>query len=353
MSFQVLAADRADERASWLARWEGSEDREPFAHPAYVELFAKAEERALCAHAAHEGGEVLYPLIRRPLASLPWATGDRAADLTSPYGYGGPFASGSAVGQGDEFWRSFDNWSADEGIVTSFTRLSLFETQLPGLPAAADALFPNVVRSLELDEEGLWRDYAHKVRKNVNKAKRSGLRVEIDETGARLTDFLSIYASTMDRRDAREDYYFPETFFRTIVERMPGSYVFAHVLDGDHVVSTELVLRSRHYLYSFLGGTLAEAFDKRPNDLLKHEVTLWGMSAGLRAYVLGGGYGEADGIFRYKLSFAPQGEHPFRVLRRVHDTAGLERLLALRAADAERSGATVQPRDGFFPPYRS
>lgn len=348
MSFRLLDAAVPAERAAWLDAWRASPDREPFAHPSYVALFAKPGEGALCAvHASGDGG-VLYPLLRRPLAALPWCADDEAAvDLASPYGYGGPFTWGTVDAPG--FWHAFEAWAKDARAVTSFTRHSLFDDQTLAPPEPPQSLFTNVVRSLDLDADALWMDYAHKVRKNVNKARKAGLTVEVDAAGARLQDFLQIYQSTMDRREARDDFYFPESFFRTIVEDLRESFVFFHVLHEGRVVSTELVLVGARHLYSYLGGTLADAFDLRPNDLLKHEVIEWGRAQGKRAFVLGGGYGADDGITRYKLSFAPEGSVPFKVSKRVHDAAAVARLCERRKSQEP----TWEPKDAFFPAYRS
>ena len=79
------------------------------------------------------------------------------------------------------------------------------------------------------------------------------------------------------------------------------------MLSEGRVVSTELVFVAAEHVYSFLGGTLTEALELRANDLLKHEIIRWARDAGRKTFVLGGGYGAADGIFRYKLSFAPKG----------------------------------------------
>ena len=119
-----------------------------------------------------------------------------------------------------------------------------------------------MVRSLDLDPDALWRNYDHKVRKNVNRAKQCGLTTEIDLTGQRLEEFLAIYRATMDRREAAAVYFFPRSFFETLARQLAGQFVFFHVFDGATMVSTELVLVSVRHIYSSLGGTLAEAFPK-------------------------------------------------------------------------------------------
>jgi len=350
---RVLEASDALGHQEWLRRWRSWPEREPMAHPAYVKLFADPSGRAVCAVAGDEAAGVLYPLVLRPLALEPWAgPGEGRWDATTPYGYGGPFAWGDVSGLTTPFWAQLEEWFLARRVVSSFARLSLFPEQLLEFRGQVSVNMPNVVRRLDLTVDEVWRDYAHKVRKNVNTARRAGLRVELDATGGGLDDFLAIYAATMDRRNAAEGFYFTRTFFETIIREMRGSFLFAHVRAGDRIVSTELVLRSARRIYSFLGGTLADAFEMRPNDLLKHSIVEWGIGEGLSAFVLGGGFGGPDGVFRYKLAFAPRGEVSFRVGRAIHDVAGYAQLVDARRAHEARNG-TWAPRESYFPSYRA
>lgn len=320
--FEVLTAD--DPR--WLELWSAWPEREVHAHPEYVRLY-EAEGTPLCA--AADG--VLYPFLLRA----------DPVDIVTPYGYGGAFRTGDADAGG--FWAAFDRWAAGQGVVSELVRFSLFPERLLPYPGTREPRLVNVVRDLEPPAEALWRDYEHKVRKNVKKARRSGLRVEVDEAGARLDDLVRLYEHTLDRRGAARRYRFPRAFFERIRDRLAGQLVYAHALDGERVVSSELALLSATTAYSFLGGTDDEAFELRPNDLLKVELMLWAKDAGKRRFVLGGGQRDGDGIFRYKRSFAPHGLVPFEVGTRVLRPDVYEEL-------TRRAGG---PRDpGFFPAYR-
>ncbi|MFK4998691.1 GNAT family N-acetyltransferase [Bacillus sp. N9] len=81
---------------------------------------------------------------------------------------------------------------------------------------------------------------------------------------------------------------------------MKGNFVYIHVLNEDKVVSTELVLYGSENCYSFLGGTDRNYFKLQPNTLLKYEVIKWAKEKGLKRFILGGGYGKDDGIYKYK-----------------------------------------------------
>ena len=159
-------------------------------------------------------GGVLFPLILRLVEREAW-TGSGAAlwDATSPYGYGGPFCWGCGPDEVREFWAGLRRWAADEGVVSLFARLAIFPRQLAAFDVMVLDNAPNVVRSLDLAPQALWMDYRHKVRKNVKRAQCSGVRVEVDLTGFRLDQFLTIYHSTLDRRGAASSDYLDRTFF--------------------------------------------------------------------------------------------------------------------------------------------
>ncbi len=349
--FHVLAGDILSQRDSWNALWEEWPDHEIFAHPDYINLFCQREERAVCAVWMSKDGGVLFPLIIRPLSMEKWAVGaGYVNDLTGPYGYGGPYRWGNV--NPDTFWESFDSWAKKNRVVSLFTRLSLFKDQLLPFRGSVELIATNIVRTLDAPIEVLWARYEHKVRKNVNRAQKEGVVIERDDYGARIDDFLDVYYSTMRRRGAGQAYWFTKEFFLSIVSQLKNNYTFFYALKHDRVISAELILVSGRHLYSYLGGTLAEAYLLRPNDLLKHNIIRWGLELGKSGFVLGGGYSGTDGIFRYKRSFAPDGEVPFYVGKRVWDDKLYTSIVEMRRAFEINSGNLWEPNAKYFPLYR-
>lgn len=354
MRFRLLDAADPAQHAAWMALWRAWPDREPTAHPEYVRLFARPGDRAVCAAGEAAGRTILFPLVLRPLAAEPWAPVDEARwDAVTPYGYGGPFAFGPAADTDAEFWTAYVAFCRDAGLVSTFARLALFpEALATGMPGRIEVRGPNVVRDLRVGLEAIWKDYDRTVRNNVRCAERAGLRVEVDETGARLDAFLEIYAHTMDRRQATDFYRFPRAFFEALCSKLSGQIAFVHAIHGDEVVGSELLLVSTRFAYAFLGGTRADAFQLRPNDLVRHGSVEWGVARGKEALVLGGGYAPNDGILRHKRNLAPRGEVPFKVACMMHDEPAYHALARARAAHARAAGTEWTPRDGYFPVYR-
>lgn len=343
----------------WLSIWSRT-GHEPFAHPDYIRLFTGQEDKAQALYWSDKdsGAEVLLPLIRRP---LPETLQDLAPDWTdavSPYGYGGPFATPEADIPWKRFWQDVLTWMTTEQVLTLFVRASLFQTPPSELTLPAEQSFvplhlsDNVVVDVRRPPEAQWQHYDHKVRKNVKKAQRAGLTAEIRESYSSVSDFVEVYSSTMQRRSASGWYHFGQDFFQGFSDHLTENHIVAEVRDTDgKLVSVELVLKSDQFLYSFLGGTLQEAFAYAPNDLLKHAVIEYGYQNNLRGYVLGGGYQRDDGIFRYKRAFDKEGVTAFYGIQLVADQGLLGTLAMAHHQQANEAETSVQP--DFFPAYRS
>jgi hypothetical protein len=351
--FHVCDSSVGCERENWLRHWTKWPEREVFAHPSYVELFLRDGQSARCAILASDSGYVLYPFIYRDLTTETyWKEEDQhGADIVTPYGYGGPYCWNVRDSQqlAAEFWGEFSTWTNANNIVSEFVRFTVFEESLLPYPGHKEVRLKNVIRNLDLDAESLWKDYKYKVRKNVKRAQDKGVRIEVDERGSHLDQFLDIYYATMERRSASQTYFFPRLFFERLCEQIIGQYAFFHAFLGDDIISTELVLLSECNVYSFLGGTDARYFELRPNDMLKHQIILWSKSRNKTNFVLGGGYQDDDGIFQYKQSFAPNSIRFFQVGWRIIDPNLYSHLVDSR--NQQRGRADDNP--SYFPAYRA
>ncbi|HEY0003140.1 MAG TPA: GNAT family N-acetyltransferase [Actinoplanes sp.] len=342
---EVLDAEADEQR--WLQLWRSC-GREPFAHPAYGRLFAGPGERPIALVIDRPAGLALLPLLIRRVR-------DDRYDAISPYGYGGPFFSTGEVAAGEvaagEVAGVLDavtQWAGRERLCSMFLRLSL-DLAPVDRPEVVEAA-PNVVVDLRRAPEKLWGNYQHKVRKNVQKALRAGCTVGRIDLLSDVDGFLDVYGATMRRRAAASWYHFDRSFLSRFAVDLSGTYSTFAVRDRDgRMVSVEIVLESDRFLYSFLGGTLEQAFPIAPNDLLKHEIVEHGQRTGRSGFVLGGGYRPGDGIFRYKRAFDPTGVRPFRVAKIIGDRRRYADLVAAHGPAV----ATDRSESGYFPAYRA
>lgn len=265
-------------------------------------------------------------------------------DISSPYGYGGFLVEGSDY---DAINSTYDNYCSDQGIICEFVRFHLFSDYHIFYNGEVEARTHNVIRSLDIPLETMMMDFEHKVRKNIKHAESAGLEIKIDPQGEYLENFLDIYTMTMDRNNASSKYYFNNDFFEKLLH-MRNNVIFFHIEFEGKIISTELILYAGENCYSFLGGTDSNYYNLRPNDLLKFGIIKWAKNNGLKHYILGGGYGDDDGIFRYKKSFAPNGIYNFYIGKKVYDFNKYDILTKLRKKHDE-----ISLKNDFFPIYRS
>ncbi len=73
----------------------------------------------------------------------------------------------------------------------------------------------------------------------------------------------------------------------------------------------------------------------------------------MEAYILGGGPEGKDGIFKYKESFAPNGEVPFRVGKCIYNDEMYRYLVDCRRKWENSNQRNWIPIPEFFPEYRA
>lgn len=263
-------------------------------------------------------------------------------DISTPYGYGGFWIEGEDY---ESVNTAYNEYCSENGFVSEFVRFHLFSNFQSHYSGVCESYTRNVVRTLEMSTDEILMDFEHRARKSLKKSNKFGLEVEVDSTGTRLDDFLSIYYSTMDRNNAKENYYFPKEFFEKI-NKLIGNYVYIHILYEGRIISTELVLYGTENCYSFLGGTNRDYFHTQANTLLKYEIIKWAKAKGLKRFILGGGYGADDGIFKYKRSFAPNGVVDFYIGKKIFNKEMYEELMDIRDIGPDTT-------DKFFPRYRA
>ncbi len=341
---------QADDRERWNSLVKSFQEYDVFYLNEYVMAFAAEEENngiPLLLYYESSGDRAINVVFIRDISrdekfcgKVPEGT---YYDLITPYGYGGFWGK---VSDYDNLNQSYNAYCVSKNYICEFVRFNLFGEYRNYYDGHTVSKMHNVVRGLEIPLDDMWMNFKPKVRKNVKKAQRSGLEVISENTGKHLGEFLQLYYATMDRSNAKKEYYFSKDFFMRI-NCMRDHVQYFHVLYKGELISSELVIYGTENCYSYLGGTNGEYFDLRPNDLLKYEVIRWAKQKGLKNFVLGGGYGADDGIFLYKSCLAPDGIVDFYVGEKIFDRKGYDHLVELRKEISLKG----QPGE-YFPEYR-
>jgi hypothetical protein len=283
------------------------EEIEPYFLPKYMELFSDGLNNLICFSFVGQSSDafILMPGYLKPVIIDGLET--EYFDFITPYGYTGPiFSKNISNSEICQFWKEIDFWHKENFVVTEFIRFNLWDNYY----FYNSEILPTMlnVKGKILTEEDQWSSFEYKVRKNVKRALRENLTSRIyynDIPDNIISEFHEIYISTMQRTNAKETFMYSIDKFQEFIKTNSSYTAIITIYHETMPVSSELVLVSRDSIYSFLGGTKEVYFDKRPNDYLKYEAINWARNNNKKYYVLGGGYGFEDGIFKYKRAFFP------------------------------------------------
>jgi len=298
------------------------EDRQDIYYtPEYYELYEKnGDGKAQCFVFEKDDEIALYPFLINSVNSLGYNLGKQYYDIQGAYGYNGVASSSDNKAFIEAFSSAFQEYSQETNIISEFTRFNPiiknhFFSRFLEIIYDRDNVFVN----LNLDDFEK-ESYKYSTQKNIKKAKRNLLScvafkgTEVNKST--LLDFIDIYYLTLDRNIAEKYYYFSLNFFESIFSNLAKNCTLYFVSYQGKYISTELVLHGKKIAYSFLGGTLSENFDLRPNDLLKDYIIKDLKYKELKIFCLGGG---SDGVLKYKMTFARNGVIPFYIGKKVYN----------------------------------
>jgi hypothetical protein len=309
------------------ARWDEllnalpAEECDPMMGAAWYRHFGEhGYGEAMCAVAVDGEKIALYPFLKNSINALGYRLDREYFDIQGAPGYNGIATNSDDPGFLDKYREEFAAWCREQNIVAEFSRCNpVTLNHVRFQKADICEVNRNIVVDLQGDFSG---DYDRSVRKNIRKAEREGLTVSMvsgmgagEETIANLAE---IYSQTMARNEADEEYLYRPSFFREVINKMKGQLRIYFTMLSSKPVAAELVVAGGNTAYSWLGGTLSDFYPMRPNDILKDFIIRDLASERLKWFCLGGGLIPADGIFRYKRTFAIHGERPFYIMKKVH-----------------------------------
>jgi hypothetical protein len=328
---------------------------EPHFFTEYIDIFSSGFKDMICFSfvSSKTNAIVMMPGYLNPI--IIGAEKTNYYDFISPYGYMGPIFSKNITNSDiEEFWNSIDKWYNENNVVTEFIRFNLFGNQ----EHYSGKIFTTMlnIKGRIIDEEVQWTAFNRKVRKNVNKAKRENLSSKfyfLDIIDEKIAEFYDIYIQTMKRTNANNTFLYTFDEFKRFLYKNEKHSVICTIYFEGFPVSSELLLISEDAIYSFLGGTDDKYFDKRPNDFLKFEALNWARTQGKKYYILGGGYGFEDGIFKYKKAFFPNDVVDYYTGRKILNNKIYNQLVANASSFRLTKGLDKLDieDDTFFPLY--
>jgi serine/alanine adding enzyme len=293
------------------------------------------------ASALLDGGRPLF--LHAPDADVGFAAilREGPADVTSPYGYGGPLplAAGADLAR---FWERYDAWCREQGIPASFIRFHpLLGNERDARGVHVETLGHTVAWRLAPGRDLLEGMDKHH-RRLVRRAEREGLAATVMQGPASLDEFVALYEETMRRNEAANFYFFSPAYWEALA-RLGDALVLVDVRRDTELAASVLCLAGSPWLHYHLGGASDEGRRLGASHLALLAAARWGQERGHEALHLGGGVGgREDSLFEYKRRFAPGDLATAWVGKAVHDEDAYRRL----------AGVTEIAYGGYFPAYR-
>jgi serine/alanine adding enzyme len=280
-------------------------------------------------HLESDGGDVVFACIVREVE------GGRA-DVTTPYGYGGPVSAGSEPPV-ERFWEEYARWCDDNGVVTTFLRFHpRYGNHRHAAPYVRVELLDGTI-AWRLDQDDLYGGMHRHHRRIVRKAETAGVQATVVAAPQSLDRFVRLYEQTMDRKDASGFYYFPREYWHALAAGLRDRTVLFEAGDD----AALLCFATRPWLHYHLGATSDEGRKAGASNLLFLEAARWAAFERFTRFHLGGGLGGGeDSLFEFKQRFDTGGRVEMAVGKAVHDEAAYRAL-----------GGTTDT-EGFFPAYR-
>ncbi|HUL21097.1 MAG TPA: GNAT family N-acetyltransferase [Thermodesulfobacteriota bacterium] len=130
--------------------------------------------------------------------------------------------------------------------------------------------FTHLLRLDEITEESLWENYKKRVRRDVRKAEKSGIRVEEARDLKEVDILFDLYLETMKRNEAynvwtRKMLY---AIHHHLVKKGEAEFLLAKL--GGEVIGGMILLFSPETVYYFFAASAQKYLSLCPNDLLVH-----------------------------------------------------------------------------------
>lgn len=263
-------------------------------------------------------------------------------DFATPYGYGGWIIEGNGT---EGLFRAYHSWIEEHGIISEFVRFHPLVMNHEACVGFYDVIRLGAVVHMDLlSPEMIWRNMSGKSRNKVRKAEKNGIKIYNGRYPKIYRQFHMIYDETMDKDEAKDYYYFEDSFYKSILEDLPqNAQIFFAEKDGE-VISASIVLTANKRMNYHLSGSLKEYSSLASGNLLLYEAALWGCENGYRTFCLGGGIGsEDDSLFKYKRAFYKGELNHFYIGKKIFDHRKYNELVEMRGVLESE----------FFPRYRA
>lgn len=296
----------------------------------------------------HEGGHVFYQFIVRPVPVQ--MDGPTYYDAITPYGFSGPIILSGDPEKKQQLVAHFDQefrkYCAEHRIVTEYVRFNPWLKNRQDFEQLYE--FRDNGHTLYIDltgEDFFMEQFASVTRRQVRKAWKNNVEIEIDYTGESVAEFHRLYMLTAEKNKIAPYYLFSEESLRRSFDRFEGKQFLISAKHEGRYISSSLMLHHGDYLHYHLAANDPAFYSLAGNSLVIYEACKWAVEQGKKELHLGGA-GSDENLYRFKRNFT--NTEPLQLLmgKRILNQQAYDQLV-----EAKRQVEGIQ-FPGYFPLYR-
>jgi lipid II:glycine glycyltransferase (peptidoglycan interpeptide bridge formation enzyme) len=262
-------------------------------------------------------------------------------DATAVYGYNGVLTSPALTPADFHLGiAQIKKALAVRGCVCFFNRESAFTShRLPEATAMGNTVAVDLQQSPSAYDQSLAEGH----RQEIKSLTKLNYTVTNAQSEKQLAEFKEIYYQTMQRRNARVQYFFSQKYFKAILENVHISTVLKIVYQNNQILAGSIFTTQGTNLHYLFSGSVYDAAPYPVTKLILDQMIRENLQKDKLKYLhLGGGLaGKNDGLFKFKFGFG-------KVVLPFYTTQWI-----LLPEVYTRLSAHVLTETSFFPKYRS
>jgi serine/alanine adding enzyme len=288
------------------------------------------------------GSRIIYPFIKRKAGII---KGAQYYDIVTPRGQCGPWVENNGSISRDEliekFNEEFKKYCNSENIVAEYVKFSPWIDDFNDFSRIYNTKFYGYLYCNDLTVDFFADEYKSSKRRNIKKAQKCGVKIEIDTTSKSIDDFLRIYDFTTEKYNVSDYYVLSREFLLKYFEILPNKVFFANALYEGEVISSAMILMGDDIAHYHFATSNPNFKSLQGNVLLMYEASLYASQKGMKLFDLGGATPESA-LERFKSDLVDRGKYPYYIGTKIHNITIYEELV-------KQVGG---PREGYFPAYR-
>ena len=223
-------------------------------------------------------------------------------DIFSSYGYAGPVSNTNERSFINEANNAYLTWASFNNVVAEF--ISYHPILKNYRFDNADILFNRSTVMVDLTRDKPFDLYKKRTRRDIRKAYRDGVSIELNDKESFIEPFKKIYFKTMIRNLAENSYFFNDNYFSKLIDSK-NTFVVTAFKDSK-LISAAIFLMSGDYMEYHLSGTSQEGLLSNANKALLHEAIMYAKVLGIKFAHLGGGSSQMndDTLLLFKSGFS-------------------------------------------------